>query len=287
MQPPAIAVLYYNKTRLTQACIQSVIQSGYDPARIYAFDNGSAEDSFIQIKHLFPGIQHHRSPENTGYSGGFNRCLAWVYQFPGDWVLFLTNDTCILPGAPVNCVIAGERNDASMVAPLIVYQSDPDTIDSNGAFFNSDTGSLHHYHDRNLSPCLNPETDYIPGTALCIHRSAFELLGGVDESFHTYWEDADMCFRAHRKGIRLTRSEDAVILHGVGRTCHKKPMYTTFLYQRNRIRFCRKYVDSQRLPAVMESIRRDLDIREAKCRQAGDRQRLKLLGEVRKELDEA
>src|SRR5690606_2360973 len=74
---------------------------------------------------------------------------------------------------------------------------------------------------------------YIPGTTFLAHQSAFEKVGGFDESLHTYWEDVDLSVRANRAGIHLGVAPQWEFLHKVGKTCHKDPFYTRHLFHRN------------------------------------------------------
>jgi GT2 family glycosyltransferase len=48
---------------------------------------------------------------------------------------------------------------------------------------------------------------------LLIHADAFEAVGGFDEAYRHYTEDADFCLRAGRAGFGLGYCADAVIEH--------------------------------------------------------------------------
>jgi GT2 family glycosyltransferase len=283
-QEIAIVVLHYNKIRLTQRCIQSILDAGCAPQQIHCFDNGSQPDIFQQLNREFPLCHHQRIEKNLGFSGGFNRALAWVFSSGYSSTLFCTNDTLVEPGAAEACAHTAVQTNAGMVAPLIVYLSRPDAIDSIGAYFNADTGTIHHYHEYGMPALLDPQKDYMPGTALWIHRDAFKDLEGTDESFHMYWEDVDMCFRAHKKGIPLARCYDALIKHGGGQTCRKKPLYTTFYFQRNRIRFCRRYLKGEARQKILETIHKELMEWSEDWQEKGDNRRLGYLKELLEEL---
>jgi GT2 family glycosyltransferase len=283
-QEIAVAVLYYNKIRLTTRCIRSILDAGYPPQQIYCFDNGSQPDIFQQLNREFPLCCHRRTGENRGFSGGFNRALAWVFSLGFTSALFCTNDTLIQPGAAEACALTASQTGAAVVAPLIVYLSRPAAIDALGAYFNADTGTIHHYHEYGLPPLLDPKKDYMPGTVLWISRDAFNELGGTDESYHMYWEDVDMCFRAHRKGIPLARCYGAVIKHGGGQTCRKKPLYTTFYFQRNRIRFCQRFLEGENRQKVLEKIHRELMESGAEWQKKGDKQRMEYHKQLMDEL---
>jgi GT2 family glycosyltransferase len=280
----AIVVLYYNKLRLTLDCVRSVLEAGYAPQEVTCFDNGSKREVFQQVQQEFPLCCHLRIEKNRGFSGGFNRSLEQVFASGYETALFCTNDTLIEPGAAEACEQTAAETGAGMVAPLITYLSNPQAIDSSGAYFDAQTGILHHYHEYGLPKMLDPAKDYIPGTAVWIDKQTFNALDGTDESFHMYWEDVDMCFRAHRLGIPLARCYDARIGHGVGQTNRKKPLYTTFYFHRNRIRFCRRYLQDNVKEQVLERIRDELTQMGSLWQEKGDKRRMGYLNELMKEL---
>jgi len=283
----AIGILYFNKLNLTKSCIQSVIRHHGEPTEIFAFDNGSQINIFENIQNKFPYINHRRINENKGFSGGFNRCLQWIFDQGHSNALFLTNDTILMNSSLHRCRESGLKFSAGIAAPQIIKQRQQNKIDSSAGFFNDNTVTLHHYHQTNLSRHLDPSCDYVPGTALWITRDAFFRLKGVDESFHTYWEDADLSFRAHQLKIPLIRVPDALIAHGIGQTCHKKPLYTTYLFQRNRIRFVMRHVERQQKQIALKIINTDILKFEKRFLDRNDERRLCLLRKVKEELWEA
>ena len=285
MNSSCLVVLHFNKTNQTIKCIQSIIDSGYRKNQILAFDNGSSIENFNLIKNSFPDIRHKRIETNKGFSGGFNAAIRWAIEEGFSNFLFCSNDTIIFQNALASCLDASEKHNATLVAPKIVYSSRPEEIDSIGGNFNYSSFSLNHYKKNDLPVELNPETDYVPGTCFWLEKGIFLSLGGMDESFHTYWEDADFSFRAHKNGFKSIRCYESEVSHGVGKTCHKKPLYSTYYFQRNRIRFCRKYCSSDQLNKARQIIKNDLSGLELKSKKANDIVRLNYLKELCLELD--
>lgn len=86
------------------------------------------------------------------------------------------------------------------------------------------------------------ETEFITGCFMAFDKLAVEKAGFWDEKYFLYFEDADFCERAKRKGIRLYYDPSIVIWHknaqstgGSGSKLHEH-------YQnKNRIRFALKY----------------------------------------------
>jgi len=276
----AIVVLYFNKVRLTDRCLNSLLDAGVSSDRIYCMDNGSEPAFADKITNGFPELNHHKLKKNQGFSGGFNAALNQVFHDGYDQCLFLTNDTIFHRNTDVflsNCL---NELAAGMVAPCIRYLSNPDKIDSLGAFFRKETANLGHYHEYELPVFLQPDTDYIPGTALAITKKTFEILQGTDESFHTYWEDVDLSFRASAAGIKLARCPRARIDHAVGQTCHKKPFYTTYLFQRNRLKFCRNHLRGMDLQNAENLIRLEWLAMLRQKQEKGDLRRVNYIEEL-------
>ncbi len=288
MRNEVFVVLHYNKIRLTERCVESILKAGYPAQQVYCFDNGSMLEIFEEIKEEFPLCHHHRIEKNSGFSGGFNRALEWVFSSGPSSVLFCTNDTKVYAGALEACIQTARETGTGMVAPYVIYLSseakDKKAIDSIGGWFDAKTCTLNHYQNRDLPDILDPEKDYIPGTALWIHKDYFYELGGTDESFHMYWEDVDMCFRAHRKKLPLARSYDAKIAHGVGQTVRKKPLYTTFYFLRNRTRFCKRYLEGEKLCQALQLLEKEFQKLGESWQEKGDLRRLDYLDRLMAEL---
>jgi len=280
----ALIVLYYNKFNQTKKCIESILSSGYTDKDIFVFDNGSKEAVFTDLRELYPQINHKRNEINRGYSGGFNNSVKWAFKSGYNSVLFLTNDTRIKKDTLTEVLKTAERTRAEIIAPTIYYLFKQTLIDSFGGYFNPENATLHHYKNNKGSELLDGKWDYIPGTALWLTKSAFFKLEGMDENYHTYWEDVDFSFRARKSHVILARSINAKILHGVGKTCHKKPEYTTFYFHRNRIKFCKKYLSEILLKKSLNFIEDELNKSKKKLSLKGDKKRLNYIETVMNEL---
>lgn len=86
------------------------------------------------------------------------------------------------------------------------------------------------------------ETDFITGCLVCFDKKVIDKVGFWDEKYFLYYEDADYCVRANRKGIKLYYDPSIIIWHknaqstgGSGSNLHQK-------YQKkNRMKFALKY----------------------------------------------
>ena len=60
------------------------------------------------------------------------------------------------------------------------------------------------------------QVEWVTGAALMIDRGAFDRLGGFDRSYWMYYEDVDLCRRAHDLGIPVRYCACAEIVHAHG-----------------------------------------------------------------------
>ncbi len=254
-----MVLLWYGKPRLALRAMQSIADHcEAETPHVFCYDNGSEPAHSEIVRKAFPRFNHFRGEQNTGFAGGFNKSLQSVFEKGFDSVLFLTSDTEITPGALSLCLESAHEHQADMIAPQIRFRRPSSPLDAWGGSFNPETCLLSHYRSEPQPSRLQPPWDYIPGTALWMTRSSFYRLEGVNEKFFMYWEDVDLSVRAHKAGISLARST-ARILHGGGETCAKKPLYTAYYYQRNRLRFCRLHLSGEERRQAHQILARELD----------------------------
>lgn len=277
-----IGILSYNKISLTRRCVDSVLTSGYNPESVFLFHNGSQSEIRNDLEHEYPEINHKWAEENSGYSGGFNSIMKWIFSNGGRSVLFLTNDTVVDPDTLKRCLETEEETGSGFIAPSIYYLKYPEKLDSSGGFFDPVRSTLSHYHEEGLPLFLQSGRDYIPGTALWMREDVFRKTRGMDENYHTYWEDADLSFRCHNSAIRMARSFEAKVFHGIGQTCHKKPLYTTFYFQRNRILFCKKHLSGPELEKALNIIGKDILEMKKKAVEKSDTKRAAYISKLEK-----
>ena len=65
------------------------------------------------------------------------------------------------------------------------------------------------------------DVDWVAGTIMLIRRDCWEKIGGFDEDYFMYWEDADLCFRAKKAGFRTVYFPGSYIVHVPGSSAKK------------------------------------------------------------------
>jgi GT2 family glycosyltransferase len=92
------------------------------------------------------------------------------------------------------------------------------------------------------------EADWVSGACLMFRRRLLEQIGGLDECFWMYWEDADFCFRAKQNGWRVFCLPKAVIVHHEGISSGGRRHWKTIVeFNRSAYRYYRKHYLRSRL----------------------------------------
>lgn len=70
-------------------------------------------------------------------------------------------------------------------------------------------------------PAQPANTDWLAGMFLLLRREAFAAVGGFDERFHMYCEDADLCLRLQLAGWRIRVVEHVAVVHAAQRASRR------------------------------------------------------------------
>jgi GT2 family glycosyltransferase len=60
--------------------------------------------------------------------------------------------------------------------------------------------------------------DWLSGACILVRRRAFDEVGGFDEGYFLYWEDADLCRRLRKRGLHVRYVPSVSAVHQVGRS---------------------------------------------------------------------
>jgi len=65
---------------------------------------------------------------------------------------------------------------------------------------------------------LDGDIAWVMGAAMVAESGLIKTLGGFDERFFIYGEDADLCLRVRKAGFQIGYIDDAVVVHWGGRS---------------------------------------------------------------------
>jgi len=213
-------VLNWNGWALTEACLDSLLASGYRALRVLVVDNASTDGSVAAFDAWQGRLTAGERPRvellvnelNLGFAEGNNRGIARVLAEGADYVLVLNNDTVVEPDAVAHMVRAAEATGAAMVAPAVFDAADRTRVDRFGIVLTR-SGSAYDRTSEDDGPLLCPS-----GCAALYRRDLVEALaaepcGFFDRDFFMYAEDLDTGLRARARGYRAAFAGEAVVYH--------------------------------------------------------------------------
>ena len=85
------------------------------------------------------------------------------------------------------------------------------------------------------------QVDWVSGALMLIRRETFDALGGFDERFFLYWEDADFCRRAALAGWSTWYAPVAEVVHRTARASRHAPTRSLVAFHVSAFRYYWKH----------------------------------------------
>jgi len=107
------------------------------------------------------------------------------------------------------------------------------------------------------------EVGMVTGCLLVLERSTWDRLGGLDERFFVYGEDADLAARARGLGLRPVITPDAEIVHAGGESSSDADGGSTPLVLAGKVLYARTHFGPVAAPVVVALLRSGVALRAA------------------------
>jgi GT2 family glycosyltransferase len=89
--------------------------------------------------------------------------------------------------------------------------------------------------------------DWVSGACMLGRRDALEAVGGFDEGYFMYWEDADLCRRLRARGFEVRYVPAAVAVHLVGESSRTARVASIRAFHASAYRYYATHVATGRL----------------------------------------
>ena len=223
----AVLIVNYRTYGALDRCLASLRPYVNDDDEVVVVDWASDDVLREEVAARHPSVRFLQQPDNRGFSVGVNIAAA-ATTAP---ILLLLNPDTEMRGNVVRAQAdwLKAHPESAVVGPRVL---NPDgTIQPSARRFPGLTTVLggrstwltkrfpHNWFSRrNLLHAERAddearEVDWLAGSCFATPRSAFERLGGLDESFFMYWEDADYCRRAKALGYSCHHLPSTVVSH--------------------------------------------------------------------------
>lgn len=208
-------------------------------------DNDSLDGTAQYLANFDCTVVHNKTKRSFAYS-----CNQGAKLSDNKYLLFLNNDTRVLPNFALEMVsVAEERNAAVVGCPIFLMEGGG--VQHAGIYL---TDEGFPYELGRPIPDKAPgiknddyrvrqtrEVPAVTAVAVLVNREKFWKVGGFDENYLTGWEDVDLCFKLREAGESIWYAGNATVYHKL----HGSRNVGRFTYEeQNRDRFCKRWVEN-------------------------------------------
>lgn len=250
----SILIVHYRTYDELAACLDSLQPFLADDLEVIVVDHVSDPVAAAELLRRCPSIRLIPVTLNPGFAAGVNTAARAA---TGRFLLLLNPDSIVDGDVPQVLAASLEEHPDVAVAGGLVREHDGTVQASARRFPNVTTGFAgrtswlsrawpsNPWTRRNLVARAGQrepvEVDWVSGACMMVRRDAFDAVGGMDEQFFLYWEDADLCFRLKRAGWRTVYYPAVGITHLTGRSSALARKQSLIAFHRSAFRYFLKH----------------------------------------------
>jgi GT2 family glycosyltransferase len=217
LAPLSIVIVAYQSGEFLQRCL---IAAADCSPELVVVDNGSPEGETRALCAAFANVRLIERARNEGFGSAAN---AGVAATTGRWVLLLNPDAWPMDDAVERLVRFAEEEPRLGAAGPLLFDAEgrPQrstirppvsalALASWAAFPRTVSRLYGLWRGGRQTP---HEGEFLQASALLLRREAFEEVGGFDEQFFMYGEDADLCARLRDAGWGVAVCGEARFVH--------------------------------------------------------------------------
>lgn len=241
----SIIIINYNQKDLTTECVHSIKEHIKYPHEIIIVNNSGEDLSHLKHKAII------LPSANMGYSHANN---LGVKHSKGEYVLFLNADTVVRNDFMERLINDIKDMDFGAVGLKMfntdgtfqlsfwkenTFKNERNNKKAEQKFKDRDKEFI-DYLDNEYSQIK--EVDWVSGAAMMVRKDKFSDIGGFDEDFFLFYEDADLCKRLSETGNKVFFYPYSYILHYKGENINKEFSGTTYFYaKKSQLLYYRKH----------------------------------------------
>jgi len=207
----SIIIPSWNGKALLAACLESLRGQTWRDFEVLVVDDGSTDGTGEFVAQADPAVRVTRLPHNSGF------CIATntgIRESEGELVFLLNNDMTLAPDCLERLVGTLDVSAAAMAGPLVLWRDEPETVYSAGDLIRVNGRPENIGYRAPLTGFALPARVFgVSAGAALVRRSLLDEIGLLDERFGSYFEDADLCFRARLAGFEIALVPEARAYH--------------------------------------------------------------------------
>jgi GT2 family glycosyltransferase len=213
-------------------------------------DNASENGDRELLRREFPKLEVIANTSNLGFAKAVNQGIV---RSRGRYLLLINPDAFLSPGTIASVVtFLDSRPEVGILGPRVL-NPDGSVQGSARAFPQFATALFGRTslisrlfpgngltrrqvlgQDRKLRRPL--AVDWVSGAAMFVRRDVFEEVGLLDDRFFLFWEDADICWRAHKQGWPVIYYPEVSVTHLIGACSRHAPVRSLAAFHRSAFR---------------------------------------------------
>jgi len=214
----SIIIVNWNGREYLKTCLDSVFSQSYKNFKVILVDNGSTDDSLDFVKKNYSDVEIIPLDKNYGFAKANNIGMeAALKDETVEYIALLNNDTKVEKKYLIELVkVISSDNKIGICASKMLRMDNPGILDSTGHIFPDGVGVI---NDRGGGETdigqYDDKLDVIGACAgACLYkRKMLEEIGLFDESFGSYYEDAELSWRAYKAGWKAKYVPTALVYH--------------------------------------------------------------------------
>lgn len=233
MHRVSAAIVNFNDYENSCNAVRSLLQYTKEPIRLFVVDNSPEEISAQKLRQAFPQIEVIRAPKNKGFGAAHNLVLPAIdseyhvvinpdielkTDVIGELCDYFDNNQDIGIACPATYFPNGDIQLLPKIFPKVKY------LLASRLPFKRSKKIRNEYvmADRDLSVVC--DIQYVTGCFMFMRTSLFKQVGGFDERYFLYFEDADIT-RMIMQHARAIYYPNAKVYHNWNRMGARSPKY--------------------------------------------------------------
>lgn len=248
----SVLVVNYHAYDELDACLTSLRGQRLIQVEVVVVDHDTDDRRRRLLEQRHPAVRWVPRTVNPGFAAGVNLASR---QATGRYLYLLNPDAVARPDTAAGLAAWLDEHPHDAVVGSQVLDPDGSVQGSARRFpdlstaFGGRTTWLTRWFPRNPVTRRNVltgvhvrtpiEVDWVSGASMMIRRTAFDAVGGMDEGFFLYWEDADLCRRLRDAGWSTTYHPGTSVTHVCGRSSRSSTRSIVAFHQSAYRYFCK------------------------------------------------
>lgn len=236
----SVIIVSYNTREMTLECLETLgarLPTGV-ATETFVVDNGSADGTVAAVRARFPTVTVVENPANTGFGAANNLAMA---RARGEYLLLLNSDAFPREDAIARLVECLRRHPAAgVVGPRLLNQDGTlqrscYPFPSPATAWRENLGWGRRWPGRRGQGAPTPDdarwahdtersVAWVIGACLLVRRQVCAQVGGFDERFFMYQEEADWQKRIRAAGWQVVFTPAAEVVHLAGASGRDEPV---------------------------------------------------------------